>query len=359
MIIGHGGNKQGLADQIGCQVSEIVDMSSNLNPLGPPQIVEKTINANLDKIRSLPEPDAMGMKKGFADFHGLDPEQVVAGNGTTFFIYTIPRAFNSEKILIAGPTYSDYRDAALMAKAEFKHVYSNDSDMFVPDVDSISENAGRADTVFICNPNNPTGVLIQKDQIEFLLKKHSDTVFIIDESYLPFVDKADEISMVTETGYENLVVLSSMSKIFQIPGLRTGFLSAAAPLAEKIMDYYQPWSVNSLAQEVIKAIFSTPEIIEPFYKQTRDFIKKEKQIFLDQLKGFDAILPFETSTYFILARLKGELSSKQFCQLVGKEKLLIRDCSNFDGLTDEYVRFSLKEREINTRLAHRIQEVLR
>ena len=359
MIIGHGGNIQDLAKKEGCAVDDIIDMSSNLNPLGPPETIEKVICDNLIKIRSLPEPDALTMRKGFAHFHRIEDNQVVAGNGTTWFIYTIPKALGSKKVLICGPTYSDYKDACLMHKIDFHHCTAKAKNSFNLDIDEISGMAKKADTVFICNPNNPTGSLVLREQLEYLIKKYENTIFIIDESYLPFVDQADQYSLVTKTGYKNLIVLSSMSKIFRIPGLRTGFLSGTKGLCEKIMAYYQPWSVNALAQAVIKHIFDYPEKIEPFYRKTRAYIKEEKKVFLEHLKGIQGINLFETNTYFILACLTSNLKSKDFCEKIGHDKILIRDCSNFLGLSDQYVRFSLKERQINERLANLIKQAVK
>jgi len=357
MIIGHGGNKKDLAKKMDCSVDDIIDMSSNLNPLGPPENIEKVICDNLVKIRSLPEPDAVSMRKGFAHFHGIDHNEVVAGNGTTWFIYNIPKALGSKRVLIFGPSYSDYKDACLMHGIAFEHCLAKESELFEPNIDEISQMAKEADTVFICNPNNPTGSLILREKLEYLIQKHEQTCFIIDESYLPFVDQASDISLVSKTGYKNLIVLSSMSKIFRIPGLRTGFLSADQRLVEKIMAYYQPWSVNALAQAVIEYIFDHPEDIEPFYQKTRRYIKVEKQAFLSHLQGIQGLQIFDSNTYFILACLTSTMNSKQFCERIGQHKILIRDCSNFFGLSDQYVRFSLKERQINLHLADLIREI--
>jgi len=359
MIIGHGGNKKDLAKTVGCSVDDIIDMSSNLNPLEPPGNIEKVICDNLVKIRSLPEPDAGTMGKGFAKFHGIDQNRVVAGNGTTWFIYTIPRAIGSKKVLIAGPTYSDYKDACIMHGVAFEHCISDESNKFDPDIDEISQMAGEADTVFICNPNNPTGSLILREKLIYLIQKHENTVFIIDESYLPFVDQADEYSLVSNIEYKNLIVLSSMSKIFRIPGLRTGFLSAGHSLADKIMAHYQPWSVNALAQVVIEHIFDHPDRIEPFYRKTREFIRVEKEIFFESLNNVQGLQLFDSSVCFILARLTNGENSREFCKRIGQNKILIRDCSNFFGLTDQYVRFSLKERENNLNLADLIKQAVK
>ena len=358
MITGHGGNKKKLAENLGCTVEDIIDMSSNLNPLGPPETIETFICNNVMKIRSLPEPDAASMRKGFARFHAIDENRVVAGNGTTWFIYALPFALCSKKVLVAGPTYSDYKDACLMYRIDFEHCLAHPENSFHPDMEEISRMAAGADTVFICNPDNPTGVLMSKSKIEYLLKKHKNTVFVIDESYLPFVENAEDTSFVSETGYENLIVLSSMSKIYRIPGLRTGFLSAGPKIVEKIMAYYQPWSVNALAQAVIEHIFDHPETIEPFFRQTRDYVTAQRKRFMGSLEGIKGLTLFDSNTCFILAQLKQGLTAGEFCEKIGRHRILIRDCSNFVGLSDQYVRFSLKKKETNDHLSDLIRKVL-
>lgn len=358
MITGHGGNKKKLAEKLGCTLEEIIDMSSNLNPLGPPETIESFICENVMKIRSLPEPDAASMRAGFARFHGMDESRVAAGNGTTWFIYILPFALGSKKVLVAAPTYSDYRDACLMYHRDVEHCLARPENDFQPEVDAISRMAAKADTVFLCNPDNPTGALMAKDKIEYLLKKHTSTLFIIDESYLPFVENAEDLSLVSETGYENLIVLSSMSKIYRIPGLRTGFLTGDPEIVEKIMAFYQPWSVNALAQAVIEHIFGHPEAVEPFFKKTQNYVKAERQRFVESFERVSGLKLFDSTTCFILARLENAGTSGEFCERIGQHRVLIRDCSNFIGLSDQYVRFSLKKRDANDHLSALVRKVL-
>jgi threonine-phosphate decarboxylase len=357
MIQGHGGNKNKLAQQLCCPVEEIIDMSSNLNPLGPPDRIHAIIRERLSAIHSLPEPDAASMCRGFARYHGIDPGSVMAGNGTTFFIYTLPRALGAKRVVIAGPTYSDYKDACVMHGIDPIHCLAQKEKNFQLDMDKISTMAASCDLVFLCNPNNPTGTLTSREKIAHLIKQHPDTCFVVDESYLPFVAGAEEISFVSRTDYPNLLVLSSMSKIFRIPGLRTGFLSGARPLIDKVMAHYQPWSVNSLAQEVITDIFAHPQGIEPFYEQTRAYIREEKQVFYQALQGIKGLHLFEAPPYFILGELDG-MTAPEFCRAIGRDKILIRDCGNFYGLSDRFVRFSLKTRPINLALAASIKKAL-
>nr|WP_320190543.1 threonine-phosphate decarboxylase [uncultured Desulfobacter sp.] len=357
MIHGHGGNKQQLADRIGCAPEDIIDMSANLNPLGPPKRVHDFIRKNIHVIHALPEPDAAGMSKGFADYQGIDPDCVISGNGTTFFIYALPLALGVKKALILGPTYADYEDACAAHHVSTHHCLTVAENNFVPDLDQLSAKAEQADLVFICNPNNPTGTLIDKQDLETLIHRHPGACFMVDESYLPFVPEAEKYSLVTQTHLPNLVVLSSMSKIFRIPGLRTGFLTGTKALIQKIMVHYQPWSVNALAQAMIKEIYNHPEDILPFYRQTREFVAKERRNFVNALAGIQGIRIFDAPVFFVLAQLD-RISAAQLCRRVGDDGFLIRDCSNFKGLSDRCVRFSLKTNDINQALAQSIKKAL-
>jgi threonine-phosphate decarboxylase len=357
MIIGHGGNKAALARELGCHENEIVDMSANINPLGPPERITQVIQDHVSAIQSLPEPDARSVVQGFARYHDIDPGTVVAGNGTTWFIYILPLAMQARNVLILGPTYSDYADACRMHKIEPKYWIAEPEAGFSPDLEAVSELAADADLVFVCNPNNPTGVLLDPPFIITLLQRHPRTCFVVDESYLPFVTDGDDRSLIHAGEYANLLVLSSMSKIFAIPGLRTGFLNGATNLIEKVRSYSQPWNINALAQVVIKDIYDHPEQIVPFYKKTRAFIAREKHWFLKEEAAIPGLVPVAGHTGFVLARLLYH-TAPQVCRRVGQDRILIRDCSNFHGLNHRFVRFSLKDRESNLKLAASLKKAL-
>ncbi|MBF0377143.1 MAG: aminotransferase class I/II-fold pyridoxal phosphate-dependent enzyme [Desulfamplus sp.] len=351
MIKGHGGNVHALAKQHNCSIDQIIDMSSNINPLGPPEGLEEFIVENIHLIRSLPLPDAADMTAAFSKYYKVPLNRVMAGNGTTWFIYTLPIALNSKKILIVGPTYSDYQDGCIMNQVTCEFCMTSEENNFQPDINKISEMAKSSDTVIICNPNNPTGSLIPIDSIIELLKRHPATYFIIDESYLPFLQNAEKISLISQTSFPNLIVLSSMSKIFRIPGLRTGYLCADPDVIQKLMRYYQPWSVNALSQAATVHILENYEVIEPFLEMTRSFVEIEKEFFLDRVNLCKNIKFYPSKSYFILAKLMGKINSDELCRKVGENKILIRNCSNFKGLSDRFVRFSLRDRETNLKLA--------
>ena len=130
MIGGHGGNIYQLARRLNCEPSDICDMSANVNPLGPmPELVEH-LREHLSAMASLPEVDAGTMVEAFADYHGIDPATVTAGNGTTQLIYRIPRALGAQKALVMGPTYADYQDACAMHGVACEHLICQETDDF-------------------------------------------------------------------------------------------------------------------------------------------------------------------------------------------------------------------------------------
>ncbi|MBA3035511.1 MAG: aminotransferase class I/II-fold pyridoxal phosphate-dependent enzyme, partial [Desulfobacterium sp.] len=137
MITGHGGNIYKLAAQLGCNPSEIIDMSSNVNPLGPPSGFIAFLKKNINSITSLPEVDSAEAIIAFSKYYNISKSSVLAGNGTTQFIYSIPRALCSKKVLILGPTYSDYEDSCIMNKVKYEYIIAKESSSFLPDVDII------------------------------------------------------------------------------------------------------------------------------------------------------------------------------------------------------------------------------
>lgn len=356
MIKGHGGNIYELAHQLGCKPSEIIDMSSNVNPLGPPPGLAAFLKENIGDIAALPQVDAGGAVNAFAERYHADPRHVLSGNGTTQFIYSIPLAIESKQALILGPTYSDYEDACIMHHVPYRYVMAEESLGFRFDADHLKKEAELSDTVFICNPDNPSGILISRDEIEFLCTSCPNTCFVIDESYLPFVSGGEEHSMINR-GLPNVMVLNSMSKIFRVPGLRIGFVISSERIVEKLTRYVLPWSVNSLAQAAVIYLMERQAETEGFIERTRGFLEAERKHFAEYFEEASGIQVFPSTTSFMLARVFHHTAA-QVCARLAEERILIRNCSNFKGLSEYFIRISLKTREINGMLSEKLLKLI-
>lgn len=358
MIGGHGGNIYDLAHRLGCRPEEITDMSANVNPLGPMPELMAHLKARLPVIAALPEVDAGGIIDAFARYHHIDPSRVMAGNGTTQLIYLIPRAIGARRALVIGPTYADYRDACAMNHVACEHLIFGEADDFIPDLAAVAAHAARADLLFWCNPNNPTGTLVERATLEALCRACPQTVVVVDESYLPFAPRAAQATLIG-TDLPNLIVLNSMSKAFRIPGLRIGFVKAAPPLLAKLAPFALPWSVNSLAQTAVAWLMTHAEAVEAFLAASRKMIEAEKARMLADLHAETRIRCFPSATSFMLMRLPEGLGASRAWRYMADRRILIRDCSNFRGLSEAFIRISLKGETENRRVTNLLVQLCR
>lgn len=354
MIEGHGGNTYEIAKSLGCSPWEVMDMSSNVSPMGMMPGLRAILGEKLDEIVSLPEVESDTLREHYARSMNLVKDQVLAGNGTTEFIYTIPPALKVKKALIVGPTYSDYGDACKVYGVESTCYLAKEEDNFKPRLDQIASMLDDMDTVFICNPNNPTGQLIPAQSLKRIIDAHPRVRFVIDESYLPFVPDWEAESLV-ETAAHNLIVLQSFSKIFAIPGLRVGFLIALPEIISSFRPFRQPWSVNRLAQ--VAGTFLSSQ--KNFVKEVARLVQKERKAFLGYLEGIDTLRSFPSAVHFILFKVSGALTAPDLFGLMAEHRVLIRDCSNFYGLSERFIRIAIKDSAANKMCADILKKVLR
>ena len=343
MLKGHGGNRIELARQLGCLPQEIIDMSSNINPLGPPPGLIDYLREHIDAVGRFPEVDSREIAEQFADQSRIDADRVLAGNGTTQFIYALPQALGMKSALIVGPTYSDYADACRLNNVNITFVTAAESRNFQPELNQISKHLGAVDSVFICNPNN----------LKVLCRAYPDTIFVVDESYLSFIQDAEENSIRREE-LSNLIVLVSISKIFAIPGLRIGFVVSSGERMQQMRRFLQPWSVNSLAQLATGYLMVKKNEMDTFIRETSRLITAERERFITAFEDVPDIILYPTTTNFLVAGLQNGLNADVVCRRLTEHKIMVRNCRNFFGLTNRHIRISLKLPEHNLMLTQNL-----
>ncbi len=357
MIDGHGGDIYALAQELGCDPFEIDDMSSNVNPLGPPPELMQHLQANLDRIRALPEADAGRMRSAFAAGHGIGADEVLAGNGTTQIIYDLPRALRMRDVLIVGPTYADYGDGCRQNGIAPRILHSHAQDGFRVDPDTLRAQVHKADAVYLCNPNNPTGQLLEADTIRRLCREFPRTTFIVDESYLPFVPAHEGHSLIRQRP-ANALVLHSLSKIYRIPGLRVGFAIGHSDFIARLNRFARPWSVNSLAQSAVRFLLANDALCQAFVRRSQAFVRAEREALIKRLRTIPGIEVFASQTSFFIVRLPAPHRADHVCRHLRAAKILIRDCTNFDGLSAHFIRISVKTPDVNRRCADLLRAYL-
>lgn len=332
----HGGDIISTAGELGCNVSDLIDMSSNLTPLATTEGLKDRIISRLDEIGFLPETGSEALCSAFAKKYGLAVDQILAGNGTTEFIFALPRALSPKRTVIVNPTYADYHLACNWAGIPVTGFTLSPDNGFVPDLDALAATLTGGELVCICNPNNPTGVLIPSDDLYALANGRKKSIFLIDESYLPF---CRERSLLTYPVLDNMFILTSFSKIYGIPGLRLGFLTASEKNMRLMGERRKPWGVNRMAQVAGEYLL---ERADPYVEKVITFLEQKRGPFTEQLDRMPGVEVVPGMANFILSRLTGKIRAGELRERLLKHRIMIRNCENFVSLDDHFFRVSLK-----------------
>ncbi|MFQ5714690.1 MAG: pyridoxal phosphate-dependent aminotransferase [Candidatus Scalinduaceae bacterium] len=214
----------------------------------------------------------------------------------------------------------------------------------------------REGVVFLCNPNNPTGQLVTKQEILEFAKDYPKRLIVVDEAFMDFVEEEEEFTVIKEASpMENLIVVRSLTKFYGFPGLRLGYLVACESIINNLLRFKEPWTVNSLAQVAGQVAIND----EMFILNTRSFMSIEKRFLYECLSKIEGLNPLYPSANFILVRIEnGEITSSRIHDLLLKDKIIIRDCSNFIGLSDKYFRVAVRTREENQKLLNALKGII-
>jgi threonine-phosphate decarboxylase len=355
----HGGNIREASKKYHIPLDKIIDFSANINPLGAPVDLRKIVEKNINSILHYPDPEYGELKKELASYLGIRTNNILVGNGAVDLIFLILRALQVKQVLIPIPTFVEYERAVKSIGGKSIFLKLKEKNEFKIEVKEILKYLPMVDLVFICNPNNPTGTLLSKREILFLAResKRYGVVLIIDESFVDFVEKTEEVTVIKEAiqRLSNIFVIRSFTKFFAIPGLRVGYVVSSVKYIESILSQQPPWSVNcfgaSVAREAIKNSY--------YIKQSKKYIYQEREKLFRELLKIKGIKPFPSSANFILCKLtKRQLSLEIICDILGKKGLLIRRCSNFLGLGDEFFRIAVRKKEENEILVNALKEVI-
>lgn len=358
----HGGNLREVAENYNISARKIIDFSSNVNPLRTPPEIKKIIIKNINGICHYPDPECKLLKEELSKSIDVNVCNLQPGNGSNELIYLLTRVLAPKRVLIPIPSFSEYERAAVSAGAEcrflnFRINHGNNSE-FRLKVDKVLQNIDGVTLIFICNPNNPTGLLLYKDEIEYLIKKceEKNVFIVIDEAFIDFTKNSEQLTMVkTATENENVAVLRSLTKFFAIAGLRLGYLVGYYKLVEKISKIQPTWSVNYVAQLAGRKLIKDHD----FIRKSKKYVLKEREAFFKNLKNIKWIKPYKPSANFILCKINSsKITSsklKEYC--IKKESVLIRDCSSFRGLDDYFFRVAVKKHNENKKLIYCLSNI--
>ena len=341
----HGGNVY--------QYKNCVDFSANCNPLGTPESVKNAIIESLSHINDYPQVGCAPLKEAIAQYEGVEKSEVICGNGAAEIIFSLCRALKPKKALLPAPTFAEYEQALESVECSCSHFFLKEEQDFFMEDSFLKEISKEFNIIFLCNPNNPTGILTKREFLVKVLEKcREHSVFlVVDECFLDFVKEPESYTLKgVLKEYPNLFLLKAFTKRYAMAGVRLGYgLTANRELLEKMESVTQPWNVSSLAQAAGLAALKEREYV----KQGRETVFREQEFLKKEMKalGFQ-VFPSEANYIFF----KGEQNLFEKCVEKG---ILIRDCSNYPGLKSGFFRIAVKSHEDNKTLLRVLREIER
>jgi threonine-phosphate decarboxylase len=356
---GHGGNIWQVAEEYGKDINKLVDFSASINPLGIPVNVKNALIKNMDLLTHYPPPDCRALVKGLSAYLRVPEENILMGNGSIELIYAIPPIFSPANVVIPVPTFSEYEKSVKTHGAPITFFTCREKDNFRIDVNELLKSLpAHGGMVFLCNPNNPTGGIISRDELIFLAKKcrRHHAVLVIDETFINFVADESAVTMIHHVDLP-VIVIRSFTKFFAIPGLRLGYLVANKGIVEHIRKFHPPWSVNLLAQiaglEMLKDT--------AYIRTTKEYVRAETEKLTARFRAMhDVIKVYPAAANFILCKFRAKYDYREiYDNLIIKYNLVVRNCHNFRQLNDSYFRVAVRTGSENSRLIAALSELLR
>lgn len=300
------------------------NFSSNISAMADLSGLKAHLAVKLHTIGSYPEPEAWTLERMIAEREGVDASCVVVTNGATEAIYLLAQIFKGERSTIAEPTFSEYRAAC----RAFGHTIDGDGHVR-----------------WLCNPNNPTGTVVKEGNFA------SDAFHIVDHAYedyttMPLMGDGEAV----ERG--NMAIIHSMTKRYGVPGLRLGYIVTNASTAERIRQVKQPWSVNSLA------IAAGEYLVANGQRPNAKAMLAEAQRLAAMLNSVEGISVAPTQTNFMLATIAHGTAAQLKDYLATQHHILIRDASDFVGLSQRHFRIAAQSHEKNVGLVEAIRQYI-
>lgn len=351
-INAHGGNIYKKAKELGIEEGSILDFSANISPLGIPLPIKEAMIKAIEGTINYPDPECTRLREAIAAQDEARPEWIACGNGGADLLYRMAFGLKPKKVLLPVPAFVEYEEALTAAGAEMAYAPMGE-DMKAP-ADLAERITGDIDLVILCNPNNPTGLLTERNWILELLEKARkyNTMVMVDECFLEVCRREQDYTLKPWLGgFPNLMILKSFTKLYAIPGVRLGYmLCSSEQVIERLNRAGQAWSVSHIAQQAGVAALEQTD-----YKMAVvDAVEKE----LVFMKGELSRLPlqlFDGQANYLFFRTPGVTDLDRRLEAKG---IMIRNCSNYVNLQEDYWRVAVKSRKENVRLLDAMKEIL-
>ncbi len=323
----------------------VTDFSVNTNPLGVPEKVMEELSKQKNEIVHYPDVECEKLREAIGAFEQVESDKIICGNGAAELFFAAVLAVKPKEALLLAPTFAEYEGSLRVTDTKIHYYYLQEDREFKLGEDYLESLTPEIDIAFLCNPNNPTGQVTDREMLERILEKckRNQIFLIVDECFLDFLDEpqAYEVKDLLDK-YPNLLIVKAFTKIFCMPGIRLGYaMSADTSFLNQMRMMLQPWNVSGYAQIAgVAALDGAAEFIE----DTRTYIFTERERMKATLRNLGFTV-FDSKANYIFFKGEPGLSAKAL-----DAGFLIRDCENYEGLDEGYYRIAVRTKEENERL---------
>jgi threonine-phosphate decarboxylase len=340
----HGGGIHQAATELQRPVSELLDFSASINPLGMPASVRAAAAAALDSAIHYPEIHAESLVTALAAYHHLAPHHFLAGNGSTPLFTLFARTLRPRRALVVRPAFSEYQRALEIAGTEIDVFDLYPAKDFTLDVCQLLQQVTPAtDLLLLANPGNPSGARVDAATILALAHALREQALVaVDEAFIDFCPDASILQAVATQA--NLYVFRSMTKFYAIPGLRIGYLAGPINGISRLQEASEPWALSTVAIAAAKAALAATAYCE----ESLRVIPQLRRELADGLRAIGLHVYLSAANYLLL-RLT-EARADEIVTALRQEGILLRSCSNFLPLDAHYLRVAVRTSDENDRL---------
>ena len=353
----HGGIPDGLP---GIDYNNFMDFSANISPFGVPDGVRAALENLSGYVDVYPDPLCRRLRNAIADAENIPPEWILCGNGVSDLIWRIALTASREQYnrnqaaLVAAPSFTEYEHALkACGKMAVKRYNLYPESNFYIKPDFISWITGDVSLIFLCQPNNPTGIPVRMELAYKILNRCRETGarLIWDECFLPFMDNPENYTLYHTLAAEpNLIILRAFTKLYGMAGVRLGYaICSDVDYLERLRQHGPPWSVSYPAQEA--GIAALKEL--NYISSLRAFVARERPRMYQELKaaGLSRVIPGAAN--FLLFQSPVILDD-----FLRQKNIFLRNCGNFKNLDAFWYRASIRTEEENNRLVSAIREAM-
>lgn len=334
------------------------DFSINLNPLGMPEGVKRKLLETVEDWACYPDPECEALRAALSAFHKVPADRILCSNGAADLIYQLVRTLKPRHALLLSPGFAEYEQALSLSGCEISYVRLCPETGFITDISRFCEQiTPETDLVFFCNPNNPTGHAVPKHQMLQIAERcqKTGTWLILDECFCDLLENPEAFSVVSETErFSRLFILRAFTKTYAMAGLRLGYgICADRDLLRTLSFGRQPWSISVPAQEAGCAALGEAA----YLNEARSILKTGRTYLSRELRRLGFVV-YDSDINFILFYDQEESRPLFLYEACLKQGVLLRDCSNFTGLSHGYYRVCVSRQEENRVLIHTLEQIL-